>query len=277
MRSAFTLIELLVVITIIVVLLAMLTPALDKAIYQAQLTVCGTQCREIASGVTMYASDNRRHYPDRGIVSSGQAYASDQAAEIKYTPVVTQRVDQRPILKKALPALSAQLNDPLAGRIDVEDAGSLIVFAPYNLWWDFKYANGRAMTKLGDRWSVGKDEFEVLVGDRDLVRPAPGNGASGPEAQSSHADDVYERGVLHAVVLQNQQAPWLITTGENTTLAMWYSGENTTAQRGMVDDNFGMSDLSVLRFNRVVWNSDPRLRKAPTFAGTGGYEYHYVP
>lgn len=40
MSKAFTLIELLVVITIIVVLLALLVPALDKAIYQAQLSVC---------------------------------------------------------------------------------------------------------------------------------------------------------------------------------------------------------------------------------------------
>src|ERR1041385_7046662 len=39
--TAFTLIELLVVVTIIVVLLALLTPALDRAIYRAELLRCG--------------------------------------------------------------------------------------------------------------------------------------------------------------------------------------------------------------------------------------------
>ena len=50
-KSAFTLIELLVVVTIIVVLLAMLTPALDKAIYQAELAVCGAHKKDRKSVV----------------------------------------------------------------------------------------------------------------------------------------------------------------------------------------------------------------------------------
>jgi type II secretory pathway pseudopilin PulG len=38
-------VELLVVITIIVLLLALLAPALEKAIYQAQMAVCGLSAR----------------------------------------------------------------------------------------------------------------------------------------------------------------------------------------------------------------------------------------
>jgi prepilin-type N-terminal cleavage/methylation domain-containing protein len=41
--TAFTLIELLVVVTIIVVLLSLLTPALDRAIYETELAVCASQ------------------------------------------------------------------------------------------------------------------------------------------------------------------------------------------------------------------------------------------
>src|SRR5688572_26873229 len=62
---AFTLIELLVVITIIVVLLSLLTPALDKAIYQAELAVCGANIKGAYGAITTYAMDNKRRYPHR--------------------------------------------------------------------------------------------------------------------------------------------------------------------------------------------------------------------
>ncbi|HVL39702.1 MAG TPA: type II secretion system protein, partial [Fimbriimonadaceae bacterium] len=64
-RAAFTLVELLVVITILVVLLAMLTPAMDRAIYQAQLTVSAANLKSIAGGVTTYATEQQRKYPHR--------------------------------------------------------------------------------------------------------------------------------------------------------------------------------------------------------------------
>ena len=41
-KIAFTLVELLVVITIIVILLVLLAPAMDRAIYQADLLACAT-------------------------------------------------------------------------------------------------------------------------------------------------------------------------------------------------------------------------------------------
>ena len=63
MSKAFTLVELLVVITIIVLLLALLTPAMDKAIYRAELLRCQTNQRGIASGVLLYAVDFKRSYP----------------------------------------------------------------------------------------------------------------------------------------------------------------------------------------------------------------------
>ena len=71
MRKAFTLVELLVIITIIVVLLALLAPAMGKAIYQAQLAACATRLKSFATGVTVYAIDYRRSYPHRPWVFSG--------------------------------------------------------------------------------------------------------------------------------------------------------------------------------------------------------------
>src|SRR5688572_22045336 len=59
----FTLVELLVVITIIAILLALMMPAMDKAIYQAELAVCASNQRQTATGLYVYAMDHRRWYP----------------------------------------------------------------------------------------------------------------------------------------------------------------------------------------------------------------------
>jgi prepilin-type N-terminal cleavage/methylation domain-containing protein len=61
--KAFTLIELLLVITIIVLLLAMLTPALDKALLEAVKAQCGARQKGLVTFCNMYAADNRRMFP----------------------------------------------------------------------------------------------------------------------------------------------------------------------------------------------------------------------
>ena len=62
-RGGFSLVELLVVVTIIVVLLALLTPALDTAIREAELAVCSSNQRSIGQALQMYLGDSRRYYP----------------------------------------------------------------------------------------------------------------------------------------------------------------------------------------------------------------------
>lgn len=57
---AFTLIELLVVVTVIVALLAMLTPALDKAIEQAERAVCAGSLHSWGAALSQYYFDNKR-------------------------------------------------------------------------------------------------------------------------------------------------------------------------------------------------------------------------
>jgi prepilin-type N-terminal cleavage/methylation domain-containing protein/prepilin-type processing-associated H-X9-DG protein len=60
---AFTLIELLVVVTIIVILLALLTPALDKTIQKTELTICAARQHGLLTIFNGYAAEQKRKFP----------------------------------------------------------------------------------------------------------------------------------------------------------------------------------------------------------------------
>lgn len=62
-RRAFTLIELLVVVTIIVVLLALLAPGLEKAIKAAEQAKCLANMKAIGTGLGMYLVEYKRVFP----------------------------------------------------------------------------------------------------------------------------------------------------------------------------------------------------------------------
>jgi prepilin-type N-terminal cleavage/methylation domain-containing protein len=60
---AFTLIELLVVVSIIVLLLAMLLPALGKGVAAAQLAQCESNARQVGAADALYLTDSTGFFP----------------------------------------------------------------------------------------------------------------------------------------------------------------------------------------------------------------------
>jgi len=272
--SAFTIVELLVVVTIIVVLLALLVPSLQEAIYQAELTVCGAgRQKVVASGVTGYAFDNKRHYPHREIIDRG------------YTPVEIQRdVDDRPRMMRAFP-LNA-LNCPLTpGAIDMSPEANLSdtwILSPYVLWFDILYGQGsnfnrggvyssinppvrpgeKRMSRLGSRFSWADVEYEWIIGDYDWVVPA------GNYTMGTHPD---REGQMIPRVWQNHLDPVWAGIGaafgfSTITLSRWELEENTTWRRNLLDLNFASADGAVIRFNRVKPMGDERMNGVPAIA-----------
>ncbi len=73
-RRAFTLIELLVVISIIVLLVAILLPALSKARNAAAAIACASNQRQVMIGMVSYAADNRNRPPHQLVVDAALPY-----------------------------------------------------------------------------------------------------------------------------------------------------------------------------------------------------------
>jgi hypothetical protein len=62
-KQKFTLVEMLVVLTIIMVLVSFLLPALKKTIYTSKKSVCAMNMKNQALGLFSYADDNYDFYP----------------------------------------------------------------------------------------------------------------------------------------------------------------------------------------------------------------------
>ncbi len=248
-RCAFTLIELLVVVAIITILLALLMPALDKAVYQAELTVCGARLKAITTGVTSYATGNKRSYPNRpGVTLDGG-----------YQPVflLDNAYDDRVLLRPYMP-INTTLEDPLCAKVDLEDtAASVYVFAGYDLWFGWNYhPNGisqKGMNRMGDRFTWDRS-FNLLAGDYDILQ-------DGQFAVGSHPD---RDGLMVNSPFQNR------TSGGNIcTYSQW--GASNAKPRGLIDMNFAYDDGSVRRLNGMATNpvDDPRMLRLPYTSNAG--------
>jgi prepilin-type N-terminal cleavage/methylation domain-containing protein len=279
MKTAFTLVELLVVITIIVVLLALLTPAMDQALYQAELAVCAAGQNATAKGVNIYAMDFKRSYPYRRIVAQGQEDTSGNvvpwvlnfgsAGAAQGAGRSDGSNDDRVPLKSYVDM--KLLVDPLCKKVDLAAPDSTIwIYSSYALWFGWNYKGHEGMTKVGNRltWADTSDtptitrQVNWLITDLDDVAPSLQWNIGG------HPDAL---GFLHNAAVESGGSdnpnPLAQANNEISSVTaswwVWWQGWD----RGEIDMNAAAADGSVTRYARVRSYDDERMGRAPVTPG----------
>jgi prepilin-type N-terminal cleavage/methylation domain-containing protein len=284
-QTGFTLIELLVVITIIVILMALLTPAMDQAIYQAELAVCAAQMNGVAKGVTVYAIDFNRSYPHRQYVAEGQSDTTSVYPWLlrkQETGGRAHPIDDRLPLRGYV--AMKMLVDPLGKTVDLDHPNSWI-YSSYNLWFGWTYSvrgpdnvvlwtrvAGQGMTKIGNRleWTDGvfrNKSYSVdwLITDGDNPNPTVKFIVSG------HPDEL---GLLHNLAVEagkkdnpdaQTQAANTLPDSETASRWVWWQGWD----RGEMEMNAAAADGSVSRYNDVRSYKDERMAYAPKTPASG--------
>ena len=274
-QAGFTLVELLVVITIIVILLALLVPAMDKAMYQASLAVCGANQKGVAASMSTYAVQFQRSYPTRALMAAGN----------EPLMIASEHGDDRPLLGQYISFKA--LRDPMVDQVPMsiqETAAGARVHASYEMWAGTQFPPNRGhtftgMKRIGDRFSwfddadfsaanAGKDynsrgyliKSSLLVSDQDFA-------GFNRRVINSHPDDA---GLLP---LQTFRAPAnepADETGDGipANYSRYEVGEGQGQNRGKTEANHAYDDGSVIRLNGLTLDYDDRLGQVPY--NTGG-------
>ena len=265
MMRGFTLVELLVVITIIVLLLALLAPALDKAIYEAELAVDGAKLRAIAGGAHQYAFDHARRYPYRETIDDGDHIRPDYLAVKAVGTAGNVSFDDRPTIRDYI-ALNQTLNCPLSQAVDLEvddPARQTFVYSNYALWFGFRFGRTSnplpGMRKMGDRFVWENEQtgerygFDVLADDSDSIDTGKWVGSSHPDQEGLLSPEVWDHEL---------DAPYYVT------FSFWTNRDAAT--RGRIDRNFAHDDQSVRRINDLSIDDD-RMVPVPDRSSTTGW------
>jgi len=257
-KVAFSLIELLVVLTIIVVLVALLAPALDQAVYHAELAACGATERALGVGVMTYASDSKRRYPYRPTVARANArtslfFAGNYSIDEQYGVM-----DDRTYLRNDHFSIDKMFQCPLSQDVDLErNDPATWVYGDLEFWFGWRYGYDyrtgnnfqQGMMKVGDRLAWNDERFNVLAADMDQLY------YDVDTSVGAHPD--YD-GTMVSLRLQDDGgaagAVGGSVTGKNT-IGVWVG---QLAKRGPIDRNILFDDVSVRRYNNVT--SDEHTR-----------------
>jgi prepilin-type N-terminal cleavage/methylation domain-containing protein len=256
--SAFTLIELLVVITIIVVLLALLTPAIDRSIYAADLARCGAKLKGLATATVTYT------------VSYNRAYPRHDTPDF-YTPYVLANkwanggADLRLWLAKSVP-VQAMLNDPLCTPANLQATLSAppngIVFGSYTLFFGYTYTGEKAMMRLGDRWTYGTDTFSLIAGDYLMSHPDIVY-STHPSRDASLNPELFDNQDFQQKYGASGAAVFASTQGAKYTYTRWIGSVD---DRRKLDHNYAYEDGSVRRLDGLSTSpADSRVTRVSLY------------
>jgi len=254
-HTGFTLVELLVVITIIVVLLALLAPALEKAIYRAELAVCAANLKGLGGAVTLYAMEHKRHYPRR-FETGEQPHLLAATGSI-----YDLRLPLRPYMSMTI------FRDPLTPKIQYDGLpDATTIYASYKLWYDWKFDKGERSTRIGSPFSWTNTyaggqtlttRFYLLAGDYDEYSWS---------AISNHHDRQATLAEDRRDATSFTDEPMVkVWTGINSSyysIGRWYDATGEFKRTGL-DLNFGWQDGSVSRLDDLPINDEKRTEKVP--------------
>lgn len=262
---AFTLIELLVVITIIAVLLSLLAPAMDRAIYQSELVACASKLKGFGNVMPTYAAANKRFYPHRRAIDGNNAAQPSKIANSSF--------DDRDTIQPYL-SINHNLQCPFVYQIDVDDetdGPGQHIYISYSMFHGWRFRDARAskgMRKLGDRFDWEGETFNVVASDVDGLR----NGTA-VQTYGSHPDLTGALTQSHA-----QKEPF---AGFGTITLSWW-GLVGSEKRPPVDFNYLFDDGEVRTIKQVLYNEwDPQagrglFARTPESNTTAEYPGYYT-
>jgi hypothetical protein len=191
--------------------------------------VCLSNQNQIAIGATVYSANNSFRWPERKILKAQYA-----------PPFIIQNAghDDRPALKEYMdlrnqcPFFSKSTEGIYE---DIGNAGGY-VYQPYSLYFGWRLNTAeKKMTFVHQNMTQDGDEFDIIVGGKNLTYRVAGK-------QSSHPDNSPSLMIKYSTVFAN-----------------WQRGTFNTS-RGKVDMNFIRKDCSGFMVHSVA-SEDERLEK----------------